>query len=1104
MRKVLLLTVMCFALLGSAIAQHQVTGVVSGDDGLPLPGVTVAEKGTSTASLTDPAGKFAIKVTSGKSTLVFSFIGMKKVEEPVNGRSVINLKMASSDIGLNEVVVTAMGINKQQKALGYSAPTVSSNQIIKTNPANFASALYGKVPGLRIATSPGGSTSGVNIVIRGVNSITGKTQPLIVMDGVPIRDGEFNNGNYWGDQRLRGTGLLDINPEDIETISVLKGASAAALYGSEAVNGVLLITTKSGKGKKGFSLDVNASTSVDNVAYLPEYQNVRGAGAPLNVANMGQDESGFLYTTVNGAQMRMLPQASINFGAKFDGKPIMSWDGVIRPYAAQTNNYANLFQTAHNSSVNVALSNSTENSNTRFSFTHQDNQGVSLGSGDHKNIANLNSTYRIGKKFSIDLLVNYINQKVDNRPYSIDRMINNFTGMMGRFDNGDWYLNKYKTSKGYKYATGTNQSLTPDENIIYNGYRTDILDFVWNVKENNEAEYSDRLISSITNNYQITNDLKLRARFATDITGRRIEDRNHSEVPVVFNYSGYFGMSSYKDNIFYGDVLLTYNKKLTSDLDLNLMGGYTAKKDSYSTLSVGTNGGLSSENRFDLSSTVNTLSSSGSRGSFVSDAFIGTMNLSYKDYLFVEGNVRRDRYSTMSPDNNSFVYPSVNGSFIMSDAWVMPAFINFSKLRASWGIVGNYPEQYAANVAYNQNTLGVQAIGGKPVLYTTLPTSFGNDQIRPEKKHEIEFGWQTRMFNSRLNLDISYYNAQLRDQILPLTLPITTGASSVLTNIGTLRNSGLEVGINYTAIKTTDFKWDLGVNWAVNRNKVEKLANNATELLHADYDGNAAVLKSVVGQPMGDLYAHPVVENSNGQKVVGSDGLYQIDATKMKKIGNVMPKATGGIYTTFTYKDFTLDAMVDFRIGGYVMPTGLNWMTSRGLTKESTNYMDKEHGGLSYYNPGNDGSKPGIQTSASTGPNGEIVRNDGMLLDGVNPDGTPNTNVVSQAYYYWNVYNWGGPQYSEARYELYIQKNTYFKMREITFGYDLPADLVRKIGASKLRLSVFGRNLFYIYRTIKNMDAEATTAGSRWFQTINNAGENPSTRTLGVMLRASF
>ncbi len=1110
MRKILLLAVLTTGLFCSwqvVLAQKTITGKVTDEkDGSSMPGATVLVKGTTIGTATDVQGAFKITLPANANTLVFSMVGYNSKSVVITNQSSINVALQVSTAQLNEVIVTAMGISKKDKALGYSAPTVSSNEIMKASPTNFAMALYGKAPGLKISQSPGGSTSGVNMTIRGISSITGKTQPLIVMDGVPIRDGEFNNGNYWGDQRLRGTGLLDINPEDVESISVLKGASAAALYGSEAVNGVILVTSKSGKGKKGFSVDVNASTTFDHIAYLPEYQNVRGAGAPLNVANVGQDAAGFVYTTVNGTSTRMLPQASINFGPKFDGQPIMSWDGVMRPYSAQKNNYANLFQTAQNSSLNVAISNSSDNSNTRFSVTRQDNEGISLNSKDQKNNFNLNSTYRFGKKVSLDIMVNYINQHVQNRPYSIDRMINNFTGMMGRFDNGDWYLNKYQTSKGYQYVIGAStQSLTPSENIIYNGYRGDILDYVWRVKANNEDEYSDRLIGNTTFNWEVIKNLKFRARFATDVTSRKIEDRNRSTIPVSFGYTGSFSLATYKDNIFYGDALLTYTKKLIPDLELSLMGGYTAKKDTYSDESVWTSDGLSSENRFDLTSSVNKLGASGTRGQFVSDAFIGTVNFNYKDYLYVEGNVRRDRYSTMSPDNNSFVYPSVNSSFIFSDAFRMPSFINFGKLRASWGIVGNYPEQYKANVAYNPNTLPAQSVGGTSILYTTLPGDFGNDKIRPEKKHEFEFGIQTRMFNNRVNLDVSYYNAQLRDQILPLTLPITTGASTVLTNIGTMRNTGIEIGLNATALQTKNFKWDIGVNWAMNRNKIEKLANNATELQHADFDGNAAVLKSTVGGPMGDLYTHPVATNASGQKLVASDGLYQVDPNKLIKVGNVMPKATGGIFTTVTYKDFSLDAMVDFRIGGYIMPTGINWMTSRGLTKESTNFMDKEHGGLSYYNPGNDGSKAGIQTSSATGPNGEIVRNDGMLLDGVNLDGSKNTNVVSQAYYYWVVYNWGGPQYSPTtRYELFIKENTYFKMREIAIGYDLPKNLVSKIGASKLRFSVYGRNLFYIYRTIKDIDAEATTAGSRWTQNVNNAGQNPTTKSYGVMLRASF
>ena len=1108
MRKILLLAVLTMGLFCSwqvVLAQKTLTGKVTDDkDGTSMPGVTVLIKGTTVGTVTDAQGAFKISAPANASTLVFSFIGFNTKEVAIANQKTINVRIQATTAQLGEVVVTAMGIAKQEKALGYASTTVKASEIIKTSPTNFAMALYGQAPGLQVGSSPGGSTSGVNMTIRGVNSITGKTQPLIVLDGVPIRDGEFNNGNYWGDQRLRGTGLLDINPEDIATISVLKGASAAALYGSEAVNGVILITSKSGKGKKGYSVDVNISTSVDHIAYLPDYQNVRGYGYPTYLNNVGQDANKFLHVTANGVDNRVLIGTSVNYGPVFDGKPIMAWDGIVRPYSAQRNNYSNLFQTANSTMYNVAIANSTENSNTRLSITHSENEGISMGSQENKNNFNLTSHHQYGKKVSVDVNVNYINNHIINRPYSIDRMINNFTGMIGPFDNGNWYLNKYQTSLGYHAVYGkSGQSLTPQENILYTGYRADIMDFVWNVKANKEDEYSDRIIANITTNYEIVKNLKLRSRFATDVTSRKIEDRNRNTVPLVFGNSGSFGFSSYRDNIFYGDLLLTYNKKLMPDLDFTIMGGYTAKNDKTSSESVSTNGGLSTENRFDLSSTINTLNSGGSLGQLVSDALIGTINFNYKDYLFLEGNVRRDRYSTMSPNNNTFAYPSLNSSFVFSEALHMPEFINYGKLRGSWGIVGNYPDQYNANIAYNQGTLGVTQKGGSPVLITTLPTSMGNDGIRPEKKHEIEFGLETRMFNNRVSLDISYYNAQLKDQILPLTTPISMGASSVLTNIGTLRNSGLEIGLNITAVKAGDFKWQTGINWAMNHNKIEKLTNGQNMLQHVDYDGSAAQLRSYVGQPMGDLYAPPVLKDASGQPIVGSDGTYQLetDPAKMKKVGNVMPIAIGGFFNTFTYKSFTLDAMIDFRIGGYVMPTGINWMTSRGLTKESLNHMDKAHGGLSYY-INNAGA--GVATSGITGPNGQTVFNDGMLLPGNAPDGTKNTNIVGQAYYYDVVYNWGGPQYGTARYELFMKKNTYYKMRDITFGYDLPKGFANKIGASKLRFSVYGRNLFYIYRNIKNIDGEATVAGSRWIQNVNNAGENPTTRTFGAMLRASF
>ena len=372
MRKILLIFAVCMTLFGSAYAQKTVTGKVTGDDGLGIPGVSVVQKGTSVGTITNVDGKFTISVPAD-AVLSFSFVGMTTIEESVNGRSTIDVVMSSSAIGINEVVVTAMGVSRERKALGYAMSTIPSAELTKVASTNFATTLYGKAPGVRVAAAPGGATSAVNINIRGVNSITGKSQPLIVVDGVPIRDGEVNNSNYWGDQRLRGNGLIDMNPEDIENISILKGASAAALYGSEAVNGVVLITTKSGKGTKGFKVDVVTNVAFDNVAYLPEYQDKYGPGYPVFIANAGQDSEGWLWRDLDGdgvKESRGHIGTNLNFGPAFDGTTqVMAWDGKVRTWEAQQDSYASLFQTAVSSNISAAVSMGSENSSSRLSVT---------------------------------------------------------------------------------------------------------------------------------------------------------------------------------------------------------------------------------------------------------------------------------------------------------------------------------------------------------------------------------------------------------------------------------------------------------------------------------------------------------------------------------------------------------------------------------------------------------------------------------------------------------------------------------------------------------------------------------------------------------------
>ncbi|WP_246581352.1 SusC/RagA family TonB-linked outer membrane protein [Echinicola shivajiensis] len=1086
--------------IGINKADIKVKGTVTDSNGEPLPGAAVTIQGKSVGTITDLDGKFTLDVPAN-STLVVSFLGFTSQTIAIGNQTEFNIVLEEEAAALDEYVVTAFGMAKEQKALGYATTTIKSDELVKVGTPNLATALYGKAPGVRISSGAGGATSAVNIQIRGVNSITGKNQPLIVLDGVPIRNEEVRNNDYWNDQRLRGNGLLDINPADIDNISILKGASAAALYGSEAVNGVVLITTKKGKtGDKGMSVDFSANYTMDKIAYLPRYQNVRGPGMPSRIQDLGQSEDGFNYTEDG---QRTVPNTTTNFGPEFDGKPMLAWDGISRPYVAQEDNYAALFNNPVSSQVNVAISNATDKGNFRLSLTRQDNEALSLNSKNSKNIVNLNSSYKVSKKVKTDLMINYINQNTKNRPYSIDRMINNFSGMMSRFDNGAWYLDKYQTSRGYRFVTGNGDSATPDENITGNGFLADIADYAWRVNRHQYSEKSNRLIGSLTNHIDITEDLNLRARLSTDLTSRYSEDARATERALDFGPSGSFGMETELFSILYGDVMLNYRKKLTEEVTLRAMAGYTARTESYNSISRSTSGGLTTENLFDIVASANIPNNSSTRTRRVIDAAMGTVNLDYKGVWFVEGTIRRDRISTMNPNNNTFVYPSVNSSFAISDAITLPEFITFSKLRGSWGIVGNYPDIYRANIAYNQNSLGEQQPGGSNVLYTIMPSAFGNDEIRPEQKHEFEFGLDTRFFNNRFGLDISYYNAQIRDQILPLTLPSSSGARSILTNIGTLRNTGVEVSLNGAIVETRDFGWNAVFNIAKNVNKVEKLANGATELLHADYDGNAAQLRSVVGRPMGDFYARPIATDDNGNKIVQPNGLYKIDDQNWIQVGNAMPDAVGGFINDFRYKNFNFSAVMDFQIGGSVMPTGINWMISRGLTEESLNYMNEERGGLAYYQDEN-GQGVQVPHSMAQGPNGETVYHDGMLMDGVTADGAPNSNVVSQAYYYWNTYNWGGPQYSQSRYELYIKDNDYVKMRELNIGYTLPNHITSKLGASNVNLSVFGRNLFFLYRNIKDLDPEVLTGGSRWEQTLTSAGTNPATRTYGVMLRAKF
>jgi len=1081
----------------NVFAQTNVTGVVRDDSG-PLPGVSVVIKGTTTGTQTNSSGAYSIKVAKG-AVLKFTSVGYAAKEVTVGDDAVINVTLALGKGELNEVVVTSFGIKRQERSLGYATTTVTAKQLTEAGNTNFASALYGKAPGVKITTAPGGSSSAVNVQIRGINSLNYNTQPLYVVDGVIIRNnseagaGGSNNDGYWSDQRIRGNGILDINPQDIESLTVLKGASATALYGSDAMSGAIVITTKKGSKSRGLGVDFNYVGTAEQVAFTPKFQNVYGPGydRATNLAG-GFTEDGWLADPNSPSGFRPRFSSYAQFGPKMEGQKIRWWDGEIRDYTPQPNNYKDLFQTGYSSNANIAISNQTDKINYRLSATRLDYTGIQRGQKQQKNSFNLNTTVKLSDKISTDIVASYVNTLTHNRPYQLGRVLANFGGFLNRSEKADVLLDNYQTSAGYKYVTLANASRNPAEAFKYNMSGADIMDFFWTQLKNSEDETENRLITSATLNWDVLKNVKFRGRIGSDYTGRNTESQQYNEYPAAFNGSsstGYYGVSKGQYSVTYGDLLLTYSPKLTKDLSMSLSGGYTSRSETYRDQSSGTNGGLVTENFFSLSNSYGTQTTTATRGFLKSQAVFGVLNFNYKNYLFLEGTARNESASTLPPQNNTYFYPSVNAGFVFTDAFKMPEFISYGKLRASYGVVGNKAPRYVPNVLYNQSSLQTQ---NGSVTQLTYDATYGNLGLKPEMKYEQEYGLEARFLKDRLGLDFTYYTNQVKDVIMALNVAPSNGAASLLANAATLHSDGLEVGFSGKPI-TGKFSWDVRLNFAINHSKVNNLAPGFDRLTFYTGDQSALLVVAQPNQPIGNILVYPIAKDANGNKIVNSDGLYTIDKSKYVNVGNIQPKIAGGIANTFNYKGFSLDVLVDYRFGGKMVSNPLKYGTAAGMYESTLQYRDEAHGGLAYYIDGSGGKHLGAA------PSGSKTYHDGVILQGVNDNGQANSTIVDAATYYLNTYDWGENSVNENA----VFKNNYIKLREVVFGYKLPASVSKALHVNNLRFSLVGRNLLYIYRTLKNLDPEAPI-GDKWYRQGVDEGSSPATRSFGFSLNANF
>ena len=1106
-------------------------GVVKDATGEPVIGATVAVKGTTNATVTDFDGNFTLTGVKKGTVLTVSYIGFQTQEVTFNGQA-LNVVMQEDAQSLQEVVVTALGIKKDAKKLGYAVSSISSADLTKTGGSNLAAGMYGKATGVRIQSAPGGNTSAVSITVRGLSSITGNTQPLLIMDGVPVHNGSAanNNSDYWGSQRIEANGLVDINPEDIESISILKGAAASALYGSEAANGVVMITTKKGKKGGGTSVDFSATVSFDKVAYMHEIQKEFGPGYDNWL--LGNDESaitGFRTLRVdrNGSPI-VTPnrETYYTWGARYDAsKTVTYFDGTQRAFTPiDHNQWSDIFRTGWNQTYNLALTHSSEHNNVRFSYTYNDSQPMQYNSNNNKHNFNLNGTFDVTKNIKLNYTATYMMQYIKNRAYRISRLTNNYDGMFGGFTDVAYIRDHTVTSLGYMNSIfagngGTTPSLTPDEQFLYSpmGSTSLMSEYFWNIFGKVQEENHNRFIGSLNPTWEIIPGLTLSGRIAADVTTDKIENKNSAENAHIFStngqYSDSYGLTNSKYEIIYGDVMLMFDKTFAEKHNVTANAGWNARRETLFSSSVSTSNGLTQENWFNLNASVGQKNASMSTQDMLRTGMFLTASYGYNNWGYLEGSIRQEKVSTLRSGNNSFWYPSVSVSLLYTELLKdkCPKWWNYGKIRASYGVVGNAPEIYRANMAYEQKSL----IRSTTYTYNYVPTDIGNEKIKPETKYEFEIGIENKFFNNRLGMEISYYYNDIKDQILTTTAAASMGAQSMLMNVGELTNKGFELSVYGTPYRTKDWNVDLRANIAWNKNTVKKLADGLDMLKHFGTDGDAAVLESHVGQPMGDWYTYTWKTDDKGNYIVGADGLYIADTSERHKVGNAMPKFTGGFGTSVSWKNLTLDVAFDFRIGGDVLNLPWQYMMDTGSITDAVGARDYASGGVFYYSDVDDeNNKASIhvltpEEVAQVAPNykrgdkynGHYLWDNGVILPGVKEDGTPNDIVVTQFEANDNMYGWGtNPSQSYAN---AIQKNTYVKCREISLAYTLPAAWTKKFACKSLTVSAFARNPFYVYRTLKLFDSETSDA-TNWIYQAQIGGSTASARTFGFSLRASF
>ena len=1046
----------------AAQGQKLITGqVIDGHNNDPLIGATVAVKGTSSGTVTDIEGKYSLEVSDSDSVLVFSFIGYETRQTQIGNRTSIDMPLFSAVESLGEVVVTALGIERDKLALGYAIQEVGGEDLGDVRESNFVNLLSGKVAGVNIAAGGTGMTGSANITIRGESSLRNNA-PLMVVDGTPVSSSFNGNGSDSYDQRDLpvdfGNGTADINPDDIESITVLKGASAAALYGARAANGVLLITTKSGKGSKGLGVSINSSFTMDEVLQLPDFQYTYGAGVGTADYYAFEDEApeyGGRPATSNSGQSRgpLLDQGQnyVQFGSPLD--PNGNRSPIPWRTPSEDERIEGYFETGLTFSNNIAIAGSNELGNFRLSYTNLEKTGILPNTDLSRNTVSVSGALTPNEKLTVRTNINFVASGSDNIQtpgYGSSAVMYSFiwwepNAPLSWFKDY-WEEGQENVEQSYMYGWADNPYFVAYEHL--NGFN------------------KNRIFGNISATYAFTDRLSLMVRSGLDYYGdKRTFQRPWSTV--------YYPRGRYREqDIFFteqnSDFLLKYDQPFSGDFEMSVSFGGNLMNQQYDELTVTANE-LAVPGVYDLGNALGATVVQPFASEKEVQSLYGLAQFSFKNMIFLDVTGRNDWSSTLGVNNASYFYPSVSLSTLVSRMVKMPEAISFAKLRANWGQTGNDANPFLTKRAYNYG-----AIFGSVTNQRLLT----NSNLVNELSESFEIGAELRFFNNRLGLDFTYYNVKATNQILPIATTVTSGIDARWENAGELQNSGVEVLLNATPVDlTSGFRWEVDVNFTRNRNEVIELVEGTDILELGQCPYGACQVIARVGGSVGELYGlgWKRVEGGqyDGQIIHTEDGI-RLKDNQVKSWGNYNPDWVGGIYNRFYYKGFNFGILFDHRQGGelysYTYATGdASGVLSQVLYAYDENYIS-----------------PGVIE---------------------NPDGTyrPNDQTVGQ--------NKASSYFRSQRdnVENNTFENTYTKLRELRLGYTFPSRWTKKFGVQRLSLAFIGRNLA-LWTDIPHIDPEAVTVNGANTGGVNAGGvlqgvevsQIPSTRNFGFNLNVQF